>query len=111
MKAEGPFFDHDVNGFHHLVGDCGEKVDAEGLVGQFPHATHLLPNAVRSFGNHAEGSVATGFRNSGAYVGVGDAAHACEEDGHVDVEEVADRGLYRHCPTVTQSNRPGSPEA
>ena len=88
-EGRRPFLDDDVGGLFQRFGDSGEQVDAERFFRERAHAAHLLADFVGAAAGHAERAEAAGLRHRGAEFGVGDAAHAGEQDRVVDAQHVA----------------------
>ena len=83
------FLDDDVGGALERFRNGGEQIDAERFLRQLAHAAHLLADFVRAASGHAERAEAAGLRHRRAKFGVGDAAHAGEQDRVVDAQHVA----------------------
>jgi hypothetical protein len=109
LVAEGP------DGFGEGVGEddvvesgggaVGEaEVDAEGLVAEGAELPDLRFEFVDRDVDAAEAAECAGVGGCGGEVGVGDEAHACLEDGDLDVEEVAE-GCVEGCHVLTSPSR------
>src|SRR4029450_7255683 len=90
------FFDCHVDRARDGFGERRQQVDAEGLLGEGAHLAHLLADPLRRLRGHAQGSEAASLRDGPAHARIGDAAHAGQEHGLLDVEQVADRGAKRY---------------
>src|SRR5439155_18811133 len=75
------------------VGERGEEVDGEGLVGEVAGLLDLLAELVGAEGCGAHNAKPAGVGDGGDKARERDAAHTGEEDGVLDAEAVADRGV------------------
>ena len=74
----------------------GQQIDAERLVRQVPHPCHLLADLVRRHPRHAQRAEAASLAHRRAHLGIGHTAHAGEENGMLDAEQVTDLGMDGH---------------
>src|SRR5207249_11262481 len=75
------------------VGQRGEEVDGEGLVGEVAGLLDLLTQLRGAESRGAHDAEPAGVGDSGDEARERDAAHAGEEDGVLDAEAVADGGV------------------
>ena len=80
----------------------GEQIDAERLVGQVLHARHLIGDELGRQASHAQGAETAGVGNRRADFSIGHAAHAGEQDGVIDTQQITDDSAQSHGVTDLQ---------
>ena len=80
-EGGGTTFDEEFHVLDEGVGECGEEVNAEWLVGCRLGAGNLLGQYFRAHGARTEAAVTPSIGNSGGECGVRNAAHAGQHDG------------------------------
>ena len=95
-EGAGALGDDHVDAGGERLGGGGEEIDAERAVGELAHLTHLVADLVRPQARHAQDAVAPRIGHRRRQLGVSDAAHAGEQDGMVDLKQIAQGGTQGH---------------
>ena len=89
-KGRGTAFDDDVGGTLQRFRHGGEKIDAKWLVGQIAGFGDFRLDLLRRTARHAERAETARVGDGGAQFGVGDSAHAGQQDGIIDLQQIAE---------------------
>jgi hypothetical protein len=87
--------DHQLDVGRHLLGQRGEQVDTERLVGEPLHRPDLLDHLVLAHGGGAEAAEAARLGDGGDQGVVRDAAHPGQHHRVLDLEGVGQAGAHR----------------